>query len=119
MLGSHTPEREVPGWYRLHAAPLWAEGRKPVVEPFERGAELGRPQLPVMPARVDAEGRLDAGLAERAMKRDVALLEAREVIVADGEIKGRPVRIGDVGRQAEKHVPAVEPARVEGLAEGG
>src|SRR4051794_36974628 len=67
-----------------------------------------------MSARVDAEGRLDAGLAERAMKRDVALLEAREVVLADSEIKGRPVRIGDVGRQAEKHVPAVEPARVEG-----
>src|SRR5215217_7226910 len=72
-----------------------------------------------MSAWVDAEARLDPGFNKGAVKGNVALLEARDIVVADGEIEGRPVRIGDVGRQAGKHVPAVESARIERLAEGG
>src|SRR5215204_6085186 len=71
-----------------------------------------------MSAGIDAEGPLDPGVGKRAVECDVALLEAREVVVADGEVERRSVWIGDVGRQAQEQVPAVEPTQVERLAEG-
>src|SRR3954468_3513133 len=88
------------------------------VEPDQRGLELRGPELPHMPARIDAKRHLDAGFGERTLEQHVAALEAWEVTLADREIESGAVGICAIGRNAREQVPAVDPPPVERRAEG-